>query len=101
MNIAARTRLAETEGQTNFELRRNFVPGSAQAGAAPSDVLAKISQRGRPNDNLLSANAVDISELYWSESSDPERSWRWPLSYRTIEVLAIFVDALIIIAAGV
>ena len=36
-----------------------------------------------------------------SESLYLERRWRWPLSYRSIEVLAIFVDALIIVSAGV
>src|SRR5262245_23134347 len=100
MNIAASTRLGETAGRRNFELAGNVVLGPAQAGAVPFDVLEKSSQGGRPSENLLLPNAVDISELYWSTSC-PERSWRWPLSYRSIEVLAIFVDALIIVSAGV
>ena len=101
MNIAASTRLAERAGRTNFELAGNVVLGPAQAGAVPSDVLAKSTQGGRFSKNLLLPNAADISELYSSEPSRPERSWRWPLSYRSIEALAIFVDALIIVSAGV
>src|SRR5262249_40832902 len=47
------------------------------------------------------SNGANCSETDLSESLYFERRWRWPLSYRSIEVLAIFVDTLIIVAAGV
>src|SRR5262249_56298641 len=48
-----------------------------------------------------SSNGAKFSETDLSGSLYFERRWRWPLSYRSIEVLAIFVDTLIIVAAGV
>ena len=47
------------------------------------------------------SNGANFSETDLSESLYFGRRWRWPLSYRSIEVLAIFVDTLIIVAAGV
>jgi Undecaprenyl-phosphate glucose phosphotransferase len=98
MNIAASNRLGETAERTTFELDGN-VP--AQAGGAPSDALAKWAQGRHPNKNSRLSNAADVSEMYRSESPYPEKGWRWPLSYRSVEALAIFVDVLIIVSAGV
>src|SRR5262249_4981394 len=55
------------------------------------------------HDVLLGAasNGANFSETDLSGSLYFERRWRWPLSYRSIEVLAIFVDTLIIVASGV
>src|SRR5262249_3795918 len=36
-----------------------------------------------------------------SSSLDFESRWRWPVSYRSIEVLAVIIDILIILSAGV
>src|SRR5262245_21485239 len=36
-----------------------------------------------------------------SSSLDFENRWRWPVSYRSIEVLAVIIDILIILSAGV
>src|SRR6516165_2289301 len=47
------------------------------------------------------SNGANFSETDLSESLYFERRWRWPLSYRSIEVFAIVVDTLIIVAAGV
>jgi hypothetical protein len=47
----------------------------------------------------LSRNGADFFEMERSQS--PSRHRRWPLSYRSIELVAIFVDALIIVSAGV
>jgi putative colanic acid biosynthesis UDP-glucose lipid carrier transferase len=98
MNIAPSNRLGESAERTTFELDGNM---PAQAGAASSDALAKWAQGRHPNKNSRLSNAADVSEMYRSESPYFERSWRWPLYYRSIEALAIFVDALIIVTAGV
>ena len=47
------------------------------------------------------ANCANSSETDRSSSLDFENRWRWPVSYRSIEVLAVIIDILIILSAGV
>jgi putative colanic acid biosynthesis UDP-glucose lipid carrier transferase len=94
MNIVASAynskHLAGTTERTNLELAGNDVP------TRPAEVLAGAN--GRVPSNALTKRA---QERHLFDISNFEKRWRWPLSYRTIEVLAIFVDTLIIVAAGV
>jgi Undecaprenyl-phosphate glucose phosphotransferase len=103
--------LADTAERTNLELAGNDVLlGPAEVRSGPkggvaSNALTKRTQ-GRhlfriPSKSSRLWNSANFSEMDRSESLYFERRWRWPLSYRSIEVLAIFVDTLIIVAAGV
>jgi Undecaprenyl-phosphate glucose phosphotransferase len=103
--------LADTAERTNLELTgKDVLTGPAELlsgrnGRVPSNTPTKLAQ-GRCRFDISSENwglwnCADCSEMNRSESLYFERRWRWPLSYRAIEVLAIFVDTLIIIAAGV
>src|SRR5262249_31137249 len=96
MNIVATARnsnhLADTAERTSLELVSNGVP------PRPAEVRAGA---GIPSKNSRLWNDADFSEMDQSESLYFERRWRWPLSYRSIEVLAIFADTLIIVATGV
>src|SRR5262249_50968553 len=83
--------LADTAESTHLELDANDVL------LGPTEV-----PNGRVASNVLtSSNGANFSETDLSGSLYFERRWRWPFSYRSIEVLAIFVDTLIIVAAGV
>src|SRR5262249_19333355 len=95
----------------NLELTGNDVlTGPAELllgpnGRVPFNAFTKHAQ-GRhlfdvPSKASPSSNGANFSETDLSESLYFERRWRWPFSYRSIEVLAIFVDTLIIVAAGV
>jgi Undecaprenyl-phosphate glucose phosphotransferase len=96
MNIVATARnskhLADTAERTSLELASNGVP------PRPAEVRAGA---GIPSRNSRLWNDADLSEMDQSESLYFERRWRWPLSYRSIEGLAIFADTLIIVATGV
>src|SRR6516164_7500607 len=100
--------LADTAESTHLELDANDVllgPTEVPDGRVASNVLTKRAQ-GRhlfdvPSKTSPSSNGANFSETDLSESLYFERRWRWPFSYRSIEVLAIFVDTLIIVAAGV
>ncbi len=115
MSIVATARnskhLADTAEGTHLELGGNDVLlGPAEVRPGPngrvaSNALTKRAQ-GRhlfdvPSKTSPSSNGANFSETDLSGSRYLERRWRWPLSYRSIEVLAIFVDTLIIVAAGV
>jgi ABC-type multidrug transport system fused ATPase/permease subunit len=54
-----------------------------------------------PHKSVRLWNSANVSELDRNESPSFERGWRWPLSYRSIEGLAVFVDALIIVFTSV
>ena len=96
MSIVASARnskhLADTAEHTNLELASNDVP------LGPAEVR---SGAGIDSQNSRLWNDANFSEMNQSESLYFRRRWRWPLSYRSIEVIAIFVDTLIIVAAGV
>src|SRR5262245_2855529 len=85
MNIVATARnskhLADTAERTSLELASNGVP------PRPAEVRAGA---GIPSRNSRLWNDADFSEMDQSESLYFERRWRWPLSYRSIEGLAIF-----------
>jgi putative colanic acid biosynthesis UDP-glucose lipid carrier transferase len=90
MNIAATPRnsnfLPATASElTDLELARN----DALLGASQAQLAAP------------SWNGANFFEMGRSESPYFDRRWRWPLSYRSIELVAIFVDALVIVSAGV
>ena len=74
-------------------------------GHVASNALIKCAQGSDlfdvPSKTYSLSNGAKFSEPDVSESLYLDRRWRWPLSYRSIEVLAIFVDTLIIVAAGV
>ena len=113
MNIAVNprssTHLAEPEERPDLRgpghdvLLRPAEVRSGPNGHVASNALAKRAQRrhvvGTPSKNLQLWNGAHVSDR--SESSYLERRWRWPLSYRSIEVVAIVVDALIIVSAVV
>src|SRR5690348_1713641 len=47
------------------------------------------------------AHCANSFETGRSNSLAFENRWRWPVSYRSIEVLAVVIDILIILSAGV
>src|SRR5258708_1698892 len=103
--------LADTPERTHLQLGSNDVLlGPAEVRPGPnghvaSNALTKRAQGSHlfdvPSKTSPLSNGAKFSEPDVSESLYFERRWRWPLSYRSIEVLAIFVDTLIIVAAGV
>src|SRR5215510_1622633 len=115
MSIAASVRnskhLADTPERTHLQLGSNDVLlGPAEVRPGPnghvaSNALIKRAQGSHqfdvPSKTSPLSNGGKFSEPDVSESLHFDRRWRWPLSYRSIEVLAIFVDTLIIVAAGV
>jgi Undecaprenyl-phosphate glucose phosphotransferase len=115
MSIVASVRnskhLADTPERTHLQLGSNDVLlGPAEVRPGPnghvaSNALTKRAQGSHlfdvPSKTSPLSNGAKFSEPDVSESLYFERRWRWPLSYRSIEVLAIFVDTLIIVAAGV
>ncbi len=56
---------------------------------------------GNCSENLRSWDCANSSETDRSSSLDFKNRWRWPVSYRSIEVLAVIIDILIILSAGV
>src|SRR6516164_3704357 len=56
---------------------------------------------GNCSDNLRSWDCANSSETNPSSSLNFENRWRWPVSYRSVEVLAVIIDILIILSAGV
>ena len=98
------THLADPEERTNLKgpgndvLLRPEEVRSGPNGHVASNALAKRAQRRHVGTPSL-WNGADVSDR--REPPYLERRWRWPLSYRSIEVVAIFVDALIIVSAGV
>ena len=112
MNIAANVRnnehLPETAERATLEQAGNdFLLAPARSDRVAFNALTKPAQGstphlvGTPSKKLGLWNGVHLAEMDGSESLHFERRWRWPLSYRSIEVLAIFFDALIIVSAGV
>jgi Undecaprenyl-phosphate glucose phosphotransferase len=112
MNIAANVRnneyLPETAEHTTLQQAGNdFLVAPARSDRVAFNALTKPAQGSTPHlvrtpsRNLHLWNGAHLAEMDGSESLHLERRWRWPLSYRSIEVLAIFVDALIIVSAGV
>ena len=103
--------LADTPERTHLQLDSNDVLlGPAEVRPGPnghvvSNALIKCAQGSDlfdvPSKTYSLSNGAKFSEPDVSESLYLDRRWRWPLSYRSIEVLAIFVDTLIIVAAGV
>ena len=47
------------------------------------------------------AHCANSLETIRSNSRAFENRWQWPVSYRSIEVLAVIIDILIILSAGV
>ena len=112
MSIAANIRnnehLPETaERATLEEAGNDFLLAPARSDRVAFNALTKPAQGstphlvGTPSKKLGLWNGVHLAEMDGSESLHFERRWRLPLSYRSIEVLAIFFDALIIVSAGV
>src|SRR4051794_25471125 len=105
MNIATIARdselLADTAAErTPLELAGNdLLVGNGELwsglhGRVPS--FAKHAQERQviatPHKSVRLWNSAIVSELDRNESASFERGGRWPLSYRSIEGLAIFVD---------
>ena len=112
MSIAANIRnnehLPETAERATLEQAGNdFLLAPAPSDLVAFHALTKPAQGstphlvGTPSKKLGLWNGVHLAEMDGSESLHFERRWRWPLPYRSIEVLAIFFDALIIVSAGV
>jgi Undecaprenyl-phosphate glucose phosphotransferase len=106
------THLAEPAERTNLEGSGNDVllqPAaevrSGPNGHVASNAIGKLAQGthvvGTASKNFRLWNGANFSEMDRAESPYFESRWRWPLSYRSIEALAIFVDTLIIVAGGV
>src|SRR5262249_34193098 len=61
-----------------------------------------VDQAQHPVDQVAAnAHCANSFETERSRSLDFESRWRWPVSYRSIEVLAVIIDILIILSAGV
>jgi hypothetical protein len=61
-----------------------------------------VDQAQDPVDQVAAnAHCANSFETDRSSSLDFESRWRWPVSYRSIEVLAVIIDILIILSAGV
>src|SRR5438045_5847886 len=91
MNIAIGTprsnHLATTEG-----------PGILVGRVGPDLVAQTQDPVGHVAANAHCANSI---ETICSNSRAFENRWHWPVSYRSIEVLAVIIDILIILSAGV
>src|SRR5215467_7868714 len=61
------------------------------------DPVAQAQDRHHVDANAHCANSFENR----SSPLDFENRWRWPVSYRSIEVLAVIIDILIILSAGV
>ena len=114
MNIAAIAReselLAETAAErTTLELAGNdLLVGTGELRSGPNGRVASFAKHAEerqviatPHKSVRLWNSANVSELDRNESPSFEKGWRWPLSYRSIEVVAIVVDVLIIVSAGV
>jgi PQQ enzyme repeat len=72
--------------------------------AAQAEALVDHISANADSQNALGKyceNCAHSFETDPSSSLDLENRWRWPVSYRSIEVLAIIIDILIILSAGV
>ena len=114
MNIAAIARdselLADTAAErTTLELAGNdLLIGTGGLQSGPTGGVASFAKHAEerqviatPHKSVRLWNSANVSELDRNELPSFEKGWRWPLSYRSIEVVAIFVDVLIIVSAGV
>jgi Undecaprenyl-phosphate glucose phosphotransferase len=82
-----------------------------QMDADPLYRKAADTSSGPLRANISSIVALDCGERSWDEaksfetdhhsSRQLEDKWRWPLSYRSIEGVAIIIDILIILSSGV
>jgi Undecaprenyl-phosphate glucose phosphotransferase len=76
----------------------------AQARDPVDDVVAIAHAQnavGNYSENSRLWDCANSFETDRSSSLDFENRWRWPVSYRSIEVLAVIIDILIILSAGV
>ena len=74
--------------------------GNIEANADAQNVQNNYTSPavGACSENLRLGDSAHCSE---SSSVDFENRWRWPVSYRSIEVLAVIIDIVIILSAGV
>jgi hypothetical protein len=99
VGITGSKHLAETDGTDisvgwvgpdPVRLRAEALVDHISANADSQNALGKYCE-----------NCAHSFETDPSSSLDLENRWRWPISYRSIEVLAIIIDILIILSAGV